>query len=221
MTPSIHVFDLDETLIAGDSAVLWNEYLVEKGIIADPEFLQEDARQMELYAAGTQDMNEYLEFAIEPLLNISKTDLESLAEHFVKERIMPIFYPEAKALLQEIDQKGEPRVLISATVDYLVQVVAKALGFDIAFGIELAEENGFMRPAMVGIPTFREGKVDKFNEWLGQNPDFNQHKVDFYSDSINDRPMCVRADSAYAVNPCAQLKTEAQAHGWTILDWKI
>ncbi|GEM81613.1 HAD family hydrolase [Vibrio superstes] len=221
MTQSIHVFDLDETLIAGDSAVLWHEYLVEKGVISDPDFLQEDARQMELYAAGTQDMGDYLDFAMLPLLEVPKIKLESLASHFVTERILPIFYPEAKSLLEEIDQTGEPRVLISATVDYLVQVVATALGFKTAFGIELEQENGFFKGNMIGIPTFREGKVKKFEHWLTQNPELTQHKVEFYSDSINDKPMCVRADSAFAVNPCAQLEIEANSNGWKILSWRL
>ncbi|CAM4219228.1 HAD family hydrolase [Vibrio neonatus] len=221
MTQSLYVFDLDDTLIDGDSAMLWHQYLVEHAIIQDPNFLAEDQRLMSLYAEGKLDMQQYLDFATAPLTKITQADLAVLADNFTQQCIAPLVFPQAKDLLDNLQQSNTTVVLISATVDYLVQAIAKMLGIKHAYGIQLESNQSYLQSQIKGIATFREGKVTCLEQWLEQHPSFKEHHIVFYSDSINDKPMCLRADSTFVVNPCPQLSVAAHINGWPALNWAL
>ncbi|CAM3139355.1 HAD family hydrolase [Vibrio rarus] len=219
MNAPLYVFDLDETLIDTDSATLWHQYLVEHNIITDTHFLVEDASQMQLYAKGELDMQHYLHFAMAPLASVPKQQLRQLARTFAQQRIAPLVFSQAKALLNELQQSQTTIIVISATVDYLVQAIAEELNIQHAFGIQLESNNDCFSSAIKGIATYREGKVACLEAWLKVNPHYQHHSVIFYSDSINDLPLCQRADACYVVNPCPMLNHEAQLNHWPILHW--
>lgn len=215
---TLYIFDLDETLLNGDSSKLFNQFLVKQGIIQDPDFLQQDQRMMELYKQGNLDMQQYLNFAISPLASIQMADLDKLIEQFVKTDIAPRIYTQATALIKQLQDQGKAIIIISATVDFLVAKIAQYLMVNDHIAIQLHTENNGYTPLIKGTPSYQAGKVTRLNEWLKDN---NKHfqKLSFYTDSINDLPLCEAADEVHVVNPCAQLAIKAEQHGWEKLVW--
>ena len=220
MSKKLFVFDLDETLIACDSCVEWHRFLVERSIISDPDFLKEDQRMMTLYAEGGLDMQDYISHSIEPLMSFTCEEVDRLAEECARTRILPKAYPEAKKLLAELKQQNKDAIIISATQSFIVSQVAKQLGVDIAMGIDLAIKNGSYSDEMTGIPTYRAGKVKRLKSWL-QEFDKQYEAVEFYTDSINDLPLCEHADYVNAVNPCKKLSVVAREREWNTHNWVL
>jgi HAD superfamily hydrolase (TIGR01490 family) len=218
MKQPLYIFDLDETLIAGDSAMLWHQFLVKKGIITDLFFLAEEQHLMALYAEGKLDMLEYLDFTMAPLQHLAKAQVDELVDECVQTCILPTLYPQARQLLDELKQANITTVLISATVSFIVHKVARQLGIQHAMGIDMQIKNGGYSAEVLGIASYREGKVKRFQAWLAeQNVIYGA--TYFYTDSINDLPLCEYAQHPRVVNPCPQLQLHATAKGWQQLAW--
>lgn len=218
MKQPLYIFDLDETLIAGDSAMLWHQFLVKKGIITDLLFLAEDRHLMALYAEGKLDMLEYLDFAMAPLRHLTKVQVDELVDECVQTCILPTLYPQARQLLDELKQANITTLLISATVSFIVHKVARKLGIQHAMGIDMQVKNGGYSAEVVGIATYREGKVKRFQSWLAEQ-EVAYGTTYFYTDSINDLPLCEYAQHPRVVNPCPQLQLHAEEKGWQQLAW--
>ncbi|MUK92815.1 HAD-IB family hydrolase [Aliivibrio fischeri] len=218
MTHPLYIFDLDETLINGDCAMIWNEFLVDKGIVTTPDFLEEDKRLMTLYSRGLMDMEDYLTFAMSPLKNIPTDQVEILVEECVKQHILPLLFPEAKVLINQLKANNVDMIIISASVSFLVKIVAKNIGIEHTIGIDLKEKEGCYTRHILGVPSYREGKVSRLTEWLNGG-DKTYSSLHFYTDSINDLPLCLYADHTYLVNPCEQLAVYSKKKNWPILAW--
>ncbi|OCA55601.1 HAD family hydrolase [Photorhabdus namnaonensis] len=220
MSQLLAVFDLDDTLISGDSSAIWTEFLWEKGIITDPSFIEADKKMMADYGAGSLDMSGYLAFSLQTLHQVPQEQIDLWLTEFVNEKIKPRFYPQAKALITEYQQQQIPIIIISATVSFIVKKIATELDIHTVLGIDMVMENGCYTGKIDGIATFREGKVKRIKQWLEQQ---NSHPeiIRFYSDSINDLPMCQFADEVITVNADARLKAEAQQYGWKQLTWSL
>ncbi|WP_105901181.1 HAD family hydrolase [Vibrio gangliei] len=218
MVQPLYVFDMDETLINADCAMLWHQFLVEQNIATDPDFLKEDQRLMTLYAKGEMDMVDYLAFSIEPIRHLSIEQIEQLADQCVAEKILPRLFPQAQALITTLKQKSNTMLIISASVSFLVQAVARRIGIQHAIGIDLVIQNNHYTPAISGTASYQQGKVIRLKQWCEQHPtEFSE--VHFYTDSINDLPLCEYADHAYLVNPCPRLTEQAKNKPWQILAW--
>lgn len=213
------IFDLDETLIAGDSALIWHEFLVKQGIITCPDFLTEDRRLMALYALGELDMQAYLDFSVAAISHLDCKEVDRLAMQCVTEQILPRLYPQANRLLVKLCEEQTNTLMISATVSFLVEKIAQKLNMGDAMGIDLVLENNRYTSKIAGIPTFRTGKVERLQQWL-MAQSRQCYPISFYTDSINDLPLCLHVDNPIMVNPCAQLKHQAQLHQWPILNWQ-
>ncbi|NRF25339.1 HAD family hydrolase [Vibrio coralliilyticus] len=218
MTKPLYVFDLDETLIKADSAMIWNEFLVEKGIVDDASFLTEDQRLMALYSQGKLDMDDYLKFAMAPITHLSLGEVEKLVNECVDKWIAPKQFQQSIPLLEQLNKQGVDTLIISATVSFIVEAVAQHLGVEQSMGIELVTEDDRYTAKVSGVPSYREGKVTRLEQWLSAR-DETYSEIHFYTDSINDLPLCERADYAYLVNPCPRLKAIADRPNWTILHW--
>ncbi len=215
----LFVFDLDETLVAGDTGMLWHEYLVEQAIVTDPEFLEEDRRLMALYSAGELDIDEYIRFSLTPLGDWPWEKVDRLVEDFISRKVAGLVYPDARQRLADIRASGDQILIISATVSFIVKPVARMLGVEQAIGIDLHQETQYL-PRVRGTASFREGKVLRLQQWLaGQEQEYGL--IHFYSDSINDRPLLEHADRANVVNPCQQLAQVASTQGWPVLRWAL
>ena len=220
MLQDLYVFDMDETLFDADCAVLWNEFLVEKGIATTPGFLEEDARLMALYAQGELKMEDYLTFSMSPLKGVPKKDIACWVEQCIDEKIMPRFYPQARTLLATLKRDEVDTVMISASVGFLVQAIAKRIGIDVAMGIDLVEESCTYTAEIDGIATYREGKVTRLQQWI-KDENRVYHATHFFTDSINDLPLCDHADFVYLVNPCPRLKALSHREHWQVLAWVL
>ncbi|MCK6262722.1 HAD-IB family hydrolase [Vibrio sp. ZSDE26] len=220
MSQPLYVFDMDETLFAADCSMLWNAFLVEEGIATSESFLEEDKRLMALYSAGKMDMKDYLTFAMSPLSQVDIQEVKPLVKRCISEKIMPYFYPQAQTLLAQLKRDNIDTVIISATVNFIVAEVANHIGIDTAMGIDLVIKENRYTATIEGIPTYREGKVARLEQWLNQQ-EKPYDSIHFYTDSINDLPLCERADFAYLVNPCERLAQVSERPRWQTLNWTL
>lgn len=218
MSQPLYIFDLDETLIAADSSMLWHQFLVSKGMITDPDFLVEDQRLMAQYSVGALDMPEYLNFAMAPLAKLTTAQVDSLVDECVETYILPTLFPQAKQLLAQLKQDKFTTILISATASFIVKKVAKQLGITHAMGIDMRVENGCYTANILGVASYREGKVIRLQSWLAAQTQVYGERY-FYTDSINDLPLCLFSHYSHVVNPCPQLALHAQAQNWPQLAW--
>ena len=219
MGKPLHIFDMDETLVNGDCASLWSAFLVKKGVVTDPDYLATDQVLMEQYAKGELDMEEYIVYTLAPITHIPQHEIDSLVDEFVQTNILPLVFPEALTLVKSLKESGIACLVISATVTFIVKRVAEAIGIEEALGIELVSKDGCYFNQVTGIATYREGKILRLQQWLTEQKN-TFDEIHFYSDSINDLPLCEYADYAYLVNPCERLSAEALKHpDWQIFEW--
>ncbi|UTZ23635.1 HAD family hydrolase [Vibrio campbellii] len=218
MSKPLYVFDLDETLINADCAMIWNEFMVEKGIATAPNFIEEDKRLMGLYAEGKMNMEDYLTFSMKPLENMPIEQVNALVEECVENHILVKLFPQAKTLIEQLLRDEIDMVIISASVTFLVEAVGRRIGIPNALGIDLVVADNRYSAEIDGIPSYREGKVTRLKQWLETQPD-NYSEIHFYTDSINDLPLCEYANYAYLVNPCPRLKEHTDRPNWTVLSW--
>lgn len=209
----LHVYDLDKTLIHGDSNELWHEYLLDIGIL-DDDFIKEDKRLMDLYAKGVLDMDEYLAFAIDALKVVDRKKIDELMDDFLKIKIKPIVYKQTPKLLNE----AKNRLIISATPEFIVSPISKMLGIDECIGMRLITKDGKFTGKYEKPLSYKEGKVTCLKAWLKEK-NISPEKTIFYSDSINDLPLLEYADEAFCVNPDEKLREKAQKNGWEIYNW--
>ncbi|GAA0783912.1 HAD family hydrolase [Marinobacterium sediminicola] len=212
------IFDLDDTLIDGDSASLFCRFLVEQGL-ADVELLAQEARLMRDYANGSLDMAAYIRLMTAPIRQMKPDELEALTHRFVCNQIVHRHYPQARQRLQEHREAGDLCLIVSATAEFIVRPVADTLAVEHVLAIELERDaQGCLSGKIKGIPSFREGKVQRLQDWLselGQTPE----ELLFYSDSSNDLPLLEWADRPHVVNPDPKLSALARQRGWPVLHW--
>lgn len=215
---SLAIFDLDETLIAGDSATLWLQWLVAEGH-APAELLAQEASLMQRYRLGELRMEDYLALTLQPLVGKTAAEVERWVERFMVERIEPIVYSEGMERLAKYRAQGWTLLLISATSEHLVLPIARLMGIPHAMGIQLELEDGRYTGRPHGVLTYQAGKVRRLEQWLSSRG----HSLDVshgYSDSVNDLPLLLTVGQAHVINPCQRLRAEAENRQWPILDWR-
>lgn len=214
---TLAIYDLDETLLAGDSCTLFCEYLVEVGLATD-EFIQRDAKMMARYKEQTLDLNDYIRFLVEPVLQLKTTDIDLLMPRFIDEYVVPNLYPDAIQMLMQHKQQGLRQVIISATSEFIVKAVAKHLDIDDVLAIQLQVCNQHYTGEVFGIPTFREGKVERLMSWMTEQQETLDGAL-FYSDSINDLPLLEKIEFPIVTNPDQPLMKIAIKRNWPVVHW--
>ncbi|MGY4003567.1 HAD family hydrolase [Aeromonas sanarellii] len=214
---ALALFDLDETLIAGDSASLWLEYMVAEEL-APASMIAEEQAMMSLYHQGKMDMHQYMAFTLQPLAGRSRQWLDQQCHHFAEQVLRERLYPEGLARIEWHRERGDELVLISASGEHLVAPMAKMLGMDHCVAILLDEESGMLTGQTRGTLSFREGKVARINQLFAGRD--NPWQGSFgYSDSHNDLPMLRAVSHPHAVNPAPALRHCASELGWPLLHW--
>lgn len=217
-TPYLAIFDLDETLIAADSASLWSVFIVEKGL-ASESLLAEEQELMKAYAKGTLDMHDYMQATLKPIAGMASSSLDKLVDEFIELKIRPALYPDAVTRIQWHKRRGDKVLIISATGEHLVTPIAEMLGADDSIAINLEQINGIITGNTTGTLSYQQGKVVRMKAWLADQD--IQFKGSYgYSDSINDLPLLDSVDHPFAVNPDPALALHAQMQEWTIMDWR-
>ncbi len=210
------IFDLDNTLIGGDSDVLWGRFLGQHALVDVAEMEREQERFYQDYLSGSLDIDEFLRFQLRILSQHETDTLQRWQQDYVEEQIKPILLPLAEELLNKHREAGDTLMIITATNRFLTQPIADLLGISILIATEPEFRDGRYTGNVDGTPSFAEGKVVRLQEWLGAN---NRDLAGswFYSDSHNDLPLLNLVDHAVAVDPDEKLAEAARRNGWPIL----
>ncbi len=213
---TLAIFDLDNTLLGGDSDYLWTRFLVEQGIVDGPAYEQENERYYRAYVAGTLDIHAFLRFQLRPLTEHPMQQLYAWREQFLRAKIDPIILPAARRLLAEHSAQGHILVIITATNRFITGPIAERLGVEHLLATEPEQIDGRFTGAISGMPCYQQGKVERLREWL------RAHQQDlrgswFYSDSHNDLPLLREVSQPVAVDPDPTLLQHAVKHGWRVI----
>jgi HAD superfamily hydrolase (TIGR01490 family) len=216
MTMALAIFDLDNTLIGGDSDYLWGKYLVAAGLVARDVYERENQRFYDEYRRGTLNIYEFLDFSLRPLADNPPESLLVLRERFMDEVIAPIILPAAINLVNEHRRQGRLPLIITATNRFVTEPIARAFGVEHLLATEPEIVEGRYTGRVTGTPTFREGKVSRIRQWLRHNH-ANLAESWFYSDSHNDLPLLEMVTYPVAVDPDETLRQHAEMKGWSII----
>ncbi len=214
---ALAIFDLDNTLIAGDSDHSWGEFLINKGLVEAEYYQQQNDGFYQAYQAGTLNITEYLHFALEPLTRLPIDKLNDLHNEFMDTYIEPLMLPKACALLHKHKRQGDYLLIITATNAFITRPIAKRLCVDDILATEPETKNNRFTGRFLGIPCFQEGKVANLEAWLKNNQQSLEGSY-FYSDSINDLPLLERVTFPVAVNADEKLTKIAESSNWPQLD---
>ena len=213
------LFDLDNTLLAGDSDYEWGQFLVERGVLEREEYEAQNRSFYEQYAAGTLDIHEFLGFALRPLAAHEPADLARWHGEFMASRIRPMIGEAARALVRRHLAAGELCAIVTATNSFVTRPIAREFGVEHLIATEPESKNGRFTGRVAGTPCFREGKVKRLDEWLAARgsklADFSESTC--YSDSHNDLPLLERVTRPVAVDPDETLAAAAKARRWAVI----
>lgn len=210
------IFDLDNTLIGGDSDFLWGEFLCEHGYVDAEIHRDEHQRYYDDYKAGTLDIFKFLEFQLRPLAENDLDTLRIWRDQYIQEKIQPILLDKAMTLLADHRQQEHELLIITATNNFLTEPIAGLFGIShlIASNAELKDGQFTGKP--VGVPAYAEGKVTRLKSWLQEQGNTPEESW-FYSDSHNDIPLLECVDHPIAVDPDDLLLAEVEKRGWPII----
>lgn len=218
-------FDLDQTLLSGDSDYEWNRFLVEEGVVDRAHYAAANERFAGDYAAGVLDIHVYQRFALQPLIDIPFEEIDALRQRFIAERIEPVVAAQARAVIAHHQDRGDLVAIITATNRFVTEPIAVHLGIDHLIATEPEIVDGRYTGAIAGTPSFQGGKIERAKAFVAEQGTPFEH-VTFYSDSHNDLPLLRWADTAIAVDPDEKLAAAAHAAGWPIVtfrspDWPL
>ena len=213
---ALAIFDLDNTLLRGDSDYLWGMYLIDKGVVDGESHRRENDRFYQEYLSGQMDIMAFLRFQLAPLARIPISELLQMREDYIEHYIRPIITTQALKLVDKHRQRGDTLLLITATNDFVTRPIADLFGIDelIATNAEIIKNQ--YTGAVSGVPSYKQGKVIRLHQWLSEK-NYNMKGSWFYSDSHNDLPLLLEVDNPVAVNPDPELAKHARQAGWPIL----
>ncbi|QBM18115.1 hypothetical protein MARI_22440 [Marinobacter sp. JH2] len=213
---TLAIFDLDNTLLAGDSDHAWGEFLVDEGLVDEEVYRQANDRFYQEYLNGELDVFEYQRFALQPLSTHSMEELESWRETFMAKKVQPMMLEKAATLLADHRAQGHTLMIITATNRFITEPIAELLGVDYLIATEPELVNGRFTGEVAGTPSFQDGKVVRLNDWL-EAFDETLDGAWFYSDSHNDVPLLKLVQNPVAVDPDPTLEKLAIESGWPVM----
>ncbi len=216
---ALALFDLDNTLLAGDSDYLWGVFLASKGLV-DTEFYQTtNERFYQDYAEGRLDIHEFLNFALSPLASFDLDLLQSLHREYMDSQIRAIMTATGQSKIDEHRASGDTTLIITATNRFVTAPIAEAFGVDDLIATEPEMRDGKYTGRVAGIPSFQHGKITRLQEWM-QAHDETLDNSWFYSDSHNDLPLLEQVSHPVAVDPDKSLAKTAAERGWPIISFR-
>ena len=213
---TLAIFDLDNTLLAGDSDHAWGEFLVEEGMVDAEEYRKANDRFYQEYLNGELDIFHYLRFALQPLARHEMKELLTWREAFMEKKVRPMMQDKARELLDQHRQQGHTLMIITATNRFVTESIADLLGVEHLIATEPELVNGRYTGEVAGIPSFQDGKVTRLNDWL-EHHDRSLEGAWFYSDSHNDVPLLKQVENPVAVDPDPRLEALAKESGWPVI----
>lgn len=216
---SIALFDLDNTLLHGDSDHLWGEYLCDSGVVDAEYYRQENDRFYDQYKAGTLDIVAYNEFCLKPLTEHPLKDLHKWRQNFIEQQIMPAILEPGQRLLQQHQEQGDTTIIITATNQFVTEPIAALMGVDALIATIPATHSGEYTGKLTGTPCFQSGKITRLDEWLEQHGRTLGQSC-FYSDSANDIPLLEYVERPIAVDPDDQLLAHSRDKNWEVISFR-
>ncbi len=213
---ALAIFDLDNTLLVGDSDYLWGVFLAEQGVVDGAWYQQQNQKFFQEYKEGRLDIHAFLRFSLAPLKEQELAVLQRLRERYLQERIEPLITPAALELVDGHRRAGDTLMIITATNAFVTAPIARRFGIDHLIATEPEVIAGRYSGAVSGTPSFREGKVLRLEQWLAEHGGTLAGST-FYSDSHNDLPLLERVTYPVAVNPDDTLRMIAEQRGWSVL----
>lgn len=213
---TLAIFDLDNTLLNGDSDHAWGEFLIHKGIVDEVTYKNANDAFYEDYKRGELDIFAYLEFALEPLTRFSMTELRQLHNEFMATFVAPMMQTKAKELISQHRSRGDYLMIITATNHFVTAPIAEALRVDEILATNPEIKDNRYTGKVSGTPCYQHGKVARLETWLEENNETLEGSY-FYSDSINDLPLLERVANPVAVDPCDSLKQIAREKAWPVI----
>ena len=216
---NLALFDLDNTLLSGDSDFEWSQFLIEQGVLDRELFEAKNLAFYEQYKAGTLDIYEFLDFQLKPLSRHARKVLDEWHEEFMRRKVRPMMGERAKGLVNQHREAGDLCVIITATNSFVTAPIAREFGVANLIATDPEQSNGEFTGNVAGVPSFREGKVVRMENWLAERGwtwgSFEESW--FYSDSLNDLPLLSKVKHAVAVDPDATLRAHAEKQGWPVI----
>jgi HAD superfamily hydrolase (TIGR01490 family) len=211
------LFDLDNTLLAGDSDFEWAQFLIEQGVLDGEVYEARNQAFYDQYKAGTLDINEFLDFQLKPLARHPRAVLDAWHREFMQRKILPLVRDSARALVAR--HRNDLRVVITATNSFVTAPIAREFGIEHLIATEPEQCEGEFTGSVRDTPCFREGKVQRLEAWLARGGRLlgSFEESWFYSDSLNDLPLLERVTHPVAVDPDETLREHATRHGWPVM----
>ena len=214
------LFDLDNTLLNGDSDFEWSQFLIRIGVLDAELFEAQNLKFYEQYKAGTLDIHEFLDFQLKPLSRHPRSTLDIWHQQFMRESVMPMVTQSSRELVAKHLAAGDVCVIITATNSFVTAPIASEFGIEHLIATEPEHKDGEFTGRVEGVPSFKEGKITRLNQWLkarGWTLD-SFDDTTFYSDSLNDLPLLKIVQHPVAANPDDTLRAHAEKFGWPIVN---
>jgi len=213
------LFDLDNTLLSGDSDYEWAQFLIERGVLERAEYEARNDRFLLQYKAGSLDIHEFLEFQLAPLARYPREKLDEWHGEFMRTRIAPIIRAKGKELVRRHTRHGDLCAIVTSTNAFITAPISREFGVKHLVATELEVKDGRFTGKPSGTPCFREGKVTRLEEWLADQDRIPASftAIWFYSDSQNDLPLLEYVTHPVAVDPDEVLREKAVKRGWQII----
>ncbi|MCL4470836.1 MAG: HAD family phosphatase [Gammaproteobacteria bacterium] len=213
------LFDLDNTLLSGDSDFEWAQFLIERGVLDREVYEARNQAFYDQYKAGTLDIHEFLDFQLKPLSRHPRAQLDTWHAQFMQEKILPIINRKARELVDRQLREADLLAIITATNSFVTTPIAREFRVEHLIATEPEQNGGEFSGKVAGIPCFREGKITRLDAWLKQRGASwaGVKESWFYSDSLNDLPLLERVSNPVAVDPDPTLQAHAEKRGWPII----
>ena len=213
---TLALFDLDNTLLGGDSDYAWGQFIVTKGWVDEESYARENERFYQDYVRGELDAVAYQQFSMRPLAGKTVEQMAALHREFMAACIEPVWLPKAVALIEKHRNQGDRLVVITATNRFIVEPIVQRFGIDDLICSETGVIDGRYTGELVDEPCMGQGKVSKLQRWMSAQGE-NLEGAYFYSDSHNDLPLLSLVANPIAVDPDRTLKAAALQRGWPII----
>jgi HAD superfamily hydrolase (TIGR01490 family) len=216
---NLTLFDLDNTLLNGDSDFEWSQFLIRIGVLDRELFEAKNLDFYEHYKAGTLDIQEFLDFQLKPLSRHARKTLDEWHRRFMREQALGMISEAARDLVNRHRKAGDVCAIITATNSFVTAPIAREFGVEHLIATEPEQKNGEFTGRVAGVPSFREGKITRLEEWMELlGWDWSSFaETTFYSDSLNDLPLLAKVKHPVAVNPDETLLKHANLHGWKVM----
>lgn len=213
------LFDLDNTLLAGDSDYQWGQFLIEEGILDREHHFAQTEQYYQDYKDGNLDILAFLEFQLKPLATYPRVQLNAWHDRYMVRKIRPMMTEKSLALVEKHKQKGDLLVVITATNSFVTAPIARAFGVDNLIATDPEQVGGEYTGRVSGVPSFKQGKVTRLLQWLEARGQRLQSfdATWFYSDSHNDLPLMKLVDHPVAVDADPILTEHARANSWPLI----